>query len=163
MQKVARSFTRTCKHIQDMVGDKSVWCTKARNRSTKPDPFCVMHLAQIEHPYDMGGPASLTAACSMAAPKFLWELMRILSFLALCKADMALCLYPVLVPMYLCLYLCTVLVPVYLCLYLCTCACTYVLCLHCASEPVQNLFLNMKPLCWTPVPFHTGRDVCLKM
>ncbi len=92
-----------------------------------------MHLAQIEHPYDMGGPASLTAACSMAAPKFLWELMRILSFLALCKADMALCLYPVLVPMYLCLYLCTVLVPMYcactcvpvlvpmyLCLYLCT-------------------------------------------
>ena len=153
MQKVARSFTRTCKHIQDMVGDKSVWCTKARNRSTKPDPLCVMHLAQIEHPYDMGGPASLTAACSMAAPKFLWELMRILSFLALCKADMALCLYlcTCACTYVLCLYLrtcaCTyvpVLVPICACtyvpvlvnsacthvLFLCTCACTYVLCLH---------------------------------
>ncbi len=48
----------------------------------------------------------------MAAPKFLWELMRILSFLALCKADMTLCLH-----------LFTVLVSIY-------CACTYLLCLY---------------------------------
>ncbi len=116
--------------------------------------LCIWHKSHsVEHPHDVGRPASLTAACSMAAPKFLWELMRILSFLALCKADMALCLYlcTCACTYVLCLYLrtcaCTyvpVLVPICACtyvpvlvnsacthvLFLCTCACTYVLCLH---------------------------------
>ena len=98
--------------------------------------LCIWHKSHsVEHPHDVGRPASLTAACSMAAPKFLWELMRILSFLALCKADMALCLY-----------LCTCACTYVLCLYLRTCACTY-LCLYlCTCACKQCLYPCLVPM-----------------